>query len=81
MAQSAHLLLRIVASSAVTANYAGKIVRDVMSKGDLGIVEKVCYLANTLLYCNLDISRNVFWLQDCRTFKNSLVNVFNALVV
>lgn len=40
MAQSA-LLLRLVSSSVVTANIAGKIVRDVMNKGDLGIVDKV----------------------------------------
>ncbi|XP_054258200.1 3'(2'),5'-bisphosphate nucleotidase 1 [Macrosteles quadrilineatus] len=40
MAQSAHLLLRLVASSVTAANSAGKIVRDVMKKGDLGIVDK-----------------------------------------
>ncbi|XP_063231609.1 3'(2'),5'-bisphosphate nucleotidase 1 [Bacillus rossius redtenbacheri] len=40
MAQSAPLLLRIVASSVRAANRAGKIIRDVMSAGDLGIVEK-----------------------------------------
>lgn len=43
MAQSAHLLLRLVASTTAVANYAGKIVRDVMKKGDLGIVEKVIH--------------------------------------
>lgn len=41
MAQSAPLLIRLVATSVLAANRAGKIVRDVMSKGDLGIVEKV----------------------------------------
>jgi 3'(2'), 5'-bisphosphate nucleotidase len=41
MAQSAPLILRIIASSVNAANQAGKIIRDVMSKGDLGIVEKV----------------------------------------
>uniref|UniRef100_A0A1B6E0N3 3'(2'),5'-bisphosphate nucleotidase 1 n=1 Tax=Clastoptera arizonana TaxID=38151 RepID=A0A1B6E0N3_9HEMI len=40
MAQSAPLLLRIVGASLTAASRAGKIVRDVMSKGDLGIIEK-----------------------------------------
>ncbi|XP_059488072.1 3'(2'),5'-bisphosphate nucleotidase 1 [Neocloeon triangulifer] len=40
MAQSAPLILRIVASSVSAANQAGKIIRDVMSKGELGIVDK-----------------------------------------
>lgn len=40
MASSAPLLLRIVASSIAAANRAGQIVRDVMNRGDLGIVEK-----------------------------------------
>ncbi|XP_046679548.1 3'(2'),5'-bisphosphate nucleotidase 1 isoform X1 [Homalodisca vitripennis] len=40
MAQAPHLLIRILASATVTANFAGKIVRDVMNKGDLGIVDK-----------------------------------------
>lgn len=41
MAQSTPLLLRIVGASLTAASRAGKIVCDVMSKGDLGIVEKV----------------------------------------
>jgi hypothetical protein len=41
MAQSAPLILRLVASSITAVNRAGKIIRDVMSQGDLGIVEKV----------------------------------------
>jgi 3'(2'), 5'-bisphosphate nucleotidase len=40
MAQSAPLLLRLVASSITAVNRAGKIIRDIMSQGDLGIVEK-----------------------------------------
>lgn len=40
MAQSAPLILRLVASSITAVNRAGKIIRDVMSQGDLGIVEK-----------------------------------------
>ncbi|KAF4532199.1 hypothetical protein B566_EDAN002262 [Ephemera danica] len=40
MAQSSPLLLRLVASSVTVANRAGKIVRDIMSQGELGIVDK-----------------------------------------
>lgn len=39
-AATAPLMMRIVASSIQIAARAGKIIRDVMSKGDLGIVEK-----------------------------------------
>jgi hypothetical protein len=41
MAQSAPLILRLVASSITAVNRAGKIIKDIMSQGDLGIVEKV----------------------------------------
>lgn len=41
MAERASLVLRLIASSVVAANRAGKIIRDIMSRGDLGIVEKV----------------------------------------
>ncbi|XP_050675365.1 3'(2'),5'-bisphosphate nucleotidase 1 isoform X1 [Leptidea sinapis] len=37
---SVPVLIRLLASSVSVANRAGKIVRDVMSKGELGIVEK-----------------------------------------
>lgn len=40
MAQSAPLVLRLLASSVVAAERAGKIIRDVMSRGELGIVQK-----------------------------------------
>jgi 3'(2'), 5'-bisphosphate nucleotidase len=40
MAQSAPLLMRIVGLSITAANRAGKIIRDVMNKGELGIIEK-----------------------------------------
>lgn len=40
MAQSATLLARIVASSVTVVNRAGKIIRDVMSRGELNIIEK-----------------------------------------
>ncbi|XP_051166499.1 3'(2'),5'-bisphosphate nucleotidase 1 isoform X2 [Leptopilina boulardi] len=40
MAQSATLLARIVASSVIVVNRAGKIIRDVMSRGELNIIEK-----------------------------------------
>lgn len=35
-------LLQLVAASVHAAKEAGKIVRDVMRHGDLGIVDKVC---------------------------------------
>ena len=41
MATSAPVLLRLVSSSVAIANRAGRIIRDIMSKGELGIVEKV----------------------------------------
>ena len=40
MAQSAALITRLVASSVTAATRAGKIIRDVMSKGELNIVDK-----------------------------------------
>ncbi|XP_026742911.1 3'(2'),5'-bisphosphate nucleotidase 1-like isoform X1 [Trichoplusia ni] len=40
MSSSAPLVVRLLASSVSVASRAGKIVRDVMSKGELGIVEK-----------------------------------------
>lgn len=44
MAHSSPLILRLIASSVTAANRAGKIIRDIMSRGDLGIVEKVSFL-------------------------------------
>lgn len=39
------LLLKIMSLSFTTAKRAGSIIRDVMQKGNLGIVEKVgCYI-------------------------------------
>ncbi|KAB0805164.1 hypothetical protein PPYR_02134 [Photinus pyralis] len=40
MAQSVPLVLRLIASSVTAATRAGKIIRDIMSRGELGIVEK-----------------------------------------
>lgn len=40
LAQSS-LVMRILAASIQVANRAGTIIRDVMHKGELGIVEKV----------------------------------------
>ncbi|KAI5740640.1 hypothetical protein M8J76_005778 [Diaphorina citri] len=40
MASSPPLILRLVASSVMIANQAGKIIRDVMAKGELSIVYK-----------------------------------------
>lgn len=43
MAQSVPLILKVLASSIKTAARAGKIVKDVMDKGELGIVHKVIF--------------------------------------
>ncbi|XP_052756706.1 3'(2'),5'-bisphosphate nucleotidase 1 isoform X2 [Galleria mellonella] len=40
MSTSVPLIVRLLSSSVSVANRAGKIVRDVMSKGELGIIEK-----------------------------------------
>ena len=40
------LITRLVATSVSIANRAGRIVRDILSKGDLGIVEKVGIVDN-----------------------------------
>lgn len=42
MAQpAASTVIRVMASAISVANRAGDIIRDIMAKGDLGIVEKV----------------------------------------
>lgn len=41
MSTTVPLIVRLLASSVSVAGRAGKIVRDVMSKGELGIIEKV----------------------------------------
>lgn len=40
MAQNSPLILRLLASSAKVASRAGNIIKDVMNKGELGIIEK-----------------------------------------
>lgn len=50
MAQSHPFILRLLASSVVAAGRAGKIIRDVMSRGELGIIEKVRLL--NLIVCS-----------------------------
>lgn len=37
----APLAMRVMANSITIANQAGKIIRDIMSKGELGIIDKV----------------------------------------
>jgi len=44
MAQGPALVCRLLASSVSVAHKAGKIIRDVMQKGDLGIIDKVIML-------------------------------------
>lgn len=63
MAQSPPLILKLLASSVRAATRAGKIIRDVMSRGDLGIVEKVRFQV-----CLCYVSYNFAFLQG----KNDL---------
>lgn len=51
MAQSPPLVLKLLASSIRAATRAGKIIRDVMSRGDLGIVEKVGFNLYVYYHC------------------------------
>lgn len=45
------LAMRIMASSIAISNQAGKIIRDIMSTGELGIVDKVRQMIlSNLLY-------------------------------
>lgn len=53
MAQSTPLILRLLASSVTAASRAGKIIKDVMSKGELGIVEKVSIFQIAFLKCQI----------------------------
>lgn len=41
MAQTS-VIMKVMASAISVANRAGIIIRDVMAKGDLGIIDKVC---------------------------------------
>lgn len=50
MMSSAPLAMRIMASSIAIANQAGKIIRDIMSSGELGIVDKVRAIRNRIYY-------------------------------
>ena len=51
MATTAPVILRLVASSVCVARRAGSIIRDVMKKGELGIVEKVPVFFDILVTC------------------------------
>lgn len=52
-------VLRILASSVSLANHAGKIVRDVLSGGNLGIVEKEVSIEIVLfIYIGLNIAHS-----------------------
>lgn len=52
MAQGQALVCRLLASSVSVAHKAGKIIRDVMQKGDLGIIDKV----NIYRFINFNVS-------------------------
>lgn len=63
MAQSAPLIIRLLASSVTAASRAGKIVRDVMSKGELGIVEKV---SKTVSDHVRTLHKRFYWFSDVK---------------
>lgn len=48
MAQGPALICKLLASSVSIAHKAGKIIRDVMQKGDLRIIDKVNICINKL---------------------------------
>lgn len=52
---SVPLAMRIMANSIAIANQAGKIIRDIMSQGELGIIDKVSDKENLSLinFCSL----------------------------
>lgn len=47
-ASTSPLLMRILAASVSVSNRAATIIRDIMKKGELGIVEKVSILMNAV---------------------------------
>lgn len=51
MAQSKSLILRLISSCIPIANQAGKIIRDVMKKGELNIVHKVLFSSILFMDC------------------------------
>lgn len=50
MASTAPLFLRLVSNSVCVAHRAGRLIRDILSKGELGIIEKVSTLFLVLTY-------------------------------
>lgn len=50
MAQGPALICRLLASSVSVAHKAGAIIRDVMKKGDLGIIDKVFLFNYSIFY-------------------------------
>ncbi|KAL1460835.1 hypothetical protein WDU94_012778 [Cyamophila willieti] len=67
MATSPPLILRLVASSVMIANQAGKIIRDVMAKGELNIVYKG------------DKSKNDFQTEADRSAETCIISSLSAL--
>lgn len=69
MAANAPLVMRIAAASVAVANRASQIIRDVMKKGELGIVEKV----NSLLLCMFNDEVNWNWIKMGSKIKSTVV--------
>jgi hypothetical protein len=49
MAVNPSLVMRIVSASVAVSNRASNIIRNVLTKGDLGIIEKVCFNVCTVI--------------------------------
>lgn len=55
MAHGPALICKLLATSVSVANRAGKIIRDIMDKGNLGIISKVN------IYINISIDNSYYY--------------------
>lgn len=69
MAQTAPLVLRLAALSVNAANRAGKIIRDVWSQGDLGIVDKVLIIMLSFISFFKETYKLICILDTCGFFN------------
>jgi hypothetical protein len=59
MAAATPFLIRLVSSSVAIANRAGIVIRDVLKKGELGIVNKVTKLSQPYKYKAYQICQTI----------------------
>lgn len=60
--------MRILSASVAVSNRASNIIRNVLTKGDLGIVEKVCYsvlngIAHAIISLKFNLCLDMFCIQ------------------